>query len=526
MAGSCALGVNPEPRFRRAYMRGWLCTLSALPVFLALPAAQAAAGPYGIFSTGDGAAAGFGTVGGVGQVSWAQDWSTITTTPSQKHPRDWFSRLKHVSLTDKGDIWISFFGEERLRYIFENQPLMGTAGKTDASRLLLRSQYGADLHIGKHVRVYAELLQALAGGSNYYGYQTGIQRERLDLQQGILEIRGTVLGTKAGVIGGRQVFLDAPVSMQSARDLTNAQQTWDGVRGYAIWKRTRLDLFDFAQTNKLPVGIFSDGTNYAARMFGGYSSTALPGFGLWGKPGQLFADLFYIGYLFSGPLAAQPLLAQGRTQAGSTRRDNVGARLWGKAGPIAINLTGVFQGGQYRPVDRTLPNRAVRAYAVNAAVLYAASARAWKPSLGVQADLFSGGSYRTQGEAVGTFATPYFPLPYYNDVTLSLTSQNLVGAGPLLDLAPSSTFHIKLHLPFFWRESTNDAVYAVGKTYSWRDRLSGGYTGTIPQAQAAWNFAPHWTWTQDFAGFSASHAMLRAGARSGVFIMQTMMLKF
>jgi hypothetical protein len=37
-----------------------------------------------------------------------------------------------------------------------------------------------------------------------------------------------------GVIGGRQVFVDAPVSMQSARDLPNVQQTWDGVRGYAV----------------------------------------------------------------------------------------------------------------------------------------------------------------------------------------------------------------------------------------------------------------------------------------------------
>lgn len=507
-------------------MRTCLCALSSLPAFLAIFPARAAAPPYGVFSKGDGAAAGFGTVGGFGQVSWAQDWSTITTPPGRKRPYDGFARLKNLSLSDKAYIRISFSGEERLRYVFENRPLMGTAGKTNASRLLLRSQYGADLSVGKHVRAYAEFLQAFAGGAHYYGYQSGTQRVRLDLQQGILEIRGTVLGAKAGVIGGRQVFLDAPVSMQSARDLTNAQLTWDGVRGYAIWKRTRLDLFDFAQTDKRPVGVFSDGTNCAARMFGGYSSTALPGFSLWGKPGQLFADLFYIGYLFSGPLAAQPLPAPGRAQAASSRRDNIGARLWGKAGSITVNLTGVFQGGRYRPADRLLPGRTVRAYAVNAAVLYAAPDKAWKPSLGIQADLFSGGSFRSQGGAVGTFAAPYFPLPYYNDVTLSLTLQNLVGAGPSFDLAPSATFHIKFHLPFFWRESTDDAVYAAGKTYAWRDTLSGGYIGTIPQAQLAWNFAPHWAWTQDLAGFSASHAMRRAGARSGAFVMQTMMLKF
>ncbi|GAN54023.1 alginate export family protein [Tanticharoenia sakaeratensis] len=504
-----------------------LAPLTALA--LAVPAHAAPPGgstDYGVFSTGDGAAAGFGAVGGVGQARWAEDWSNLTSTPPERRRQDWFNRLKHVKLTDKDDVWISFSGEERLRYIFENQPVMGTAGKTDANRLLLRSQYGADLHLGEHVRAYAEFLYGNAGGSNYYGYQTGTQRERLDLQQGILEVKGTLLGAKTGVMGGRQVFLDAPVSMQSARDLTNVQQTWDGFRGYAIWKRFRIDLFDFMQTNKLPLGVFSDGTNYNARMYGAYTSTALPAFTLMGHKSQLFADVFYIGYLYGGALAALPTATPGKSQAGSTRRDNVGAKLWGTAGPFGVNLTGVFQGGQFRPASEAQPTRAVRAYAVNAAITYNRRDLAGRPSIGIQADLFSGGSYRSKDGAVGTFATPYFPLPYYNDVTLSLTSQNLVGAGPIMDFAPARNLHFKLHVPLFWRDSTNDAVYAVGKTYSWRDNLSGGFIGTIPQAQGSWNFAPHWTWTEDLAGLVASHGMHRAGAKNDVFIMQTLAFRF
>ncbi len=230
---------------------------------------------WGVFNTGKGAAAGFGTVGGFGQARWAEDWSDIVNTPPEKRKNDWFNRLKYIRLTDKGDIWLSINGEERLRYIFENQPMMGAAGKTNASRVLLRNMYGADLHIGEHIRAYAEFLWGVGGGSNYYGYQTGYQRERLDLQQGILEVKGNLLGAKMGVMGGRQVFLDAPVSMQSARDLTNVQQTWDGFRGYAVWKSFRLDIFDFMQTNKLPQNVFADGTNYNARMYGIYTSTAL-----------------------------------------------------------------------------------------------------------------------------------------------------------------------------------------------------------------------------------------------------------
>ncbi|MFT8953271.1 MAG: alginate export family protein [Gluconobacter sp.] len=479
---------------------------------------------WGVLNAANGAASGFGAITGFGQVRWSEDWSDIVNTPPEQRRNDWFNRLKYIRLNESGSIWLSLNAEERLRYIYENQPMMGTAGKTNANRVLLRNLYGADLHLGAHIRAYAEFLYGVAGGSNTYGYQTGVQRERLDLQQGILEVKGNLLGAKAGVIGGRQVFLDTPVFMQSARDLTNAQQTWDGFRGYAIWKRFRLDLFDFMQTNKLPDAVFGDGTNYSARMYGAMTSTALPAFTAMGKKSQLFADVFYIGYLYSGSPAAMPTTRG--TQTGSSRRDNVGMRLWGNIASFSTSLSGVFQGGQFRPDQESQPTRAVRAYAVNASVLYSRPDLLAKPSAGLQADLFSGGSYKSRDGAVGTFASPYFPLPYYNDVTLSVTSQNLIGVGPLATLALQKNLHFRLHVPFFWRESTQDAVYGTGRIYSWRNGLSGGFIGAIPQTQLAWNFAPHWTWTHDIASFIASRSMRTAGAKSDAFYMQTLEFKF
>ncbi|ARW49163.1 MULTISPECIES: alginate export family protein [Acetobacter] len=479
---------------------------------------------WGVFNTGKGVASGFGIIGGPGQPRWAEDWSDLATMSPAKRRADWFNRLKYIPLTDNGDIWLSINGEERLRYIFENQPMMGTAGKTNANRVLLRNQYGADLHIGEHIRAYAEFLWGVAGGSNYYGYQTGVQRERLDLQQGILEVKGNLLGAKMGAIGGRQVFLDAPLSMQSSRDLTNAQQTWDGFRGYAVWKSFRMDLFDFMQTNKLPRNVFADGTNYNARMYGIYTSTALPNFTVMGQKSQIFADVFFIGYLFNGTPAA--ISTTTGTQSGSTRRDNVGSRIWGNVGPFNVSLTGVFQGGEFRPAASQGATRAVRACAVNGVFGWTAKNLKSAPSFSLQADMFSGGSYHSKDGAVGTFATPYFPFPYYNDVTLALTSQNLIGVGPVITATPVPHLLLKLHVPVFWRESTQDAVYGTGKIYSWRNNLSGGFIGATPQTQIAWNFAPHWTWTHDIAGFVASNGMRQAGAKDGAFYMQTMEFKF
>ncbi|MBB3172623.1 hypothetical protein FHR90_000437 [Endobacter medicaginis] len=519
--------ADPAPGIEQLGVKPVAATRAVLPKTPPAPARTPHTTDYGVFNAGKGAASGFGMVGPYGQARWVENWSDIVNTPPERLRNDWFNRLKHIPLTRDGWMWLTLSGEERLRYIFENQPLMGTvAGKTDASRVLLRSQYGADLHLGQHVHAYAELLNGVAGGSNYYGYNTGIQRQRLDLQQGILEVSGHLLGARMGAIGGRQVFLDAPVSMQSARDLPNVQQTWDGFRGYALWHDTRIDLFDFMQTNKQPIGIFSDGTNFAARMYGAYSSTALPAFSFLGVKSRMFADVFFLGYLLNGTPAAIPTARVGGTQAGSTRRDSVGARLWGNTGPINLSLTGIFQGGEFRPARNLTPVRDVRAYAINGFVAWAPPTAPAKLSVGLQADLFSGGSYKSTDGAVGTFATPYFPLPYYNDVTLQLTSQNLVGAGPLVEATPLPNLKLRLHVPFFWRESTNDAVYATSKIYTWRNGLSGGYIGTIPQAQVAWNFAPHLTWTHDIAGFAASDAMERAGAKGGVFYMQTLEFKF
>lgn len=482
---------------------------------------------WNLFNAGNNGASGFGVVNGYGQARWAEDWSALKRAQHAVQNNDWFNRLKYVRLNQSGSIWMSFSGEERLRYIFENQPMLGQAGNTNASRVLLRNQYGADLHLGEHVRAYAEFLYGVAGGSNTYGYQTGAQRESLDLQQGILEVKGNLLGTQMGVIGGRQIFLDAPVSMQSPRDLTNVQQTWDGFRGYAIWKRFRVDIFDFMQTNKLPQKVFADGTNYNARLYGAYTSTALPSFQFMGQKSQMFTDVFFLGYLYGGAAASIPTVNTGGLQKGSSRRDNVGLRLWGNIGPFSTNLTGIFQGGEFRPAKADQHTRAVRAYAINGSITYSRPDWAGKPGFGLQSDLFSGGSARNQDGAVGTFATPFVPLPYYNDLSLSLTSQNLIGVGPIANFTILPTLHLKVHVPFFWRASTQDAVYGGNsKIYNWRNTLHGGFTGTMPYTQLSWNFAPHWAWTHDIEGILLSRGMRDVRAKESALYMQTLEFKF
>ncbi|MCQ8239946.1 alginate export family protein [Rhizosaccharibacter radicis] len=486
----------------------------------ATPAPDTSVGSWGVFNAQNGQAAGWGPVARYAQARWAEDWSWLRDR-SAAGRHDWFDRLKFIRLDDRGSVYLTLSGEERLRTFHESRPFLGTQRPVDSDRLLVRSVLGADLHLGPDIRTYVELVNGIAGGRRYYGYNAGNQRSRLELQQGFLEISGTVLGARAGVIGGRQVFLDAPPYVLSLRDLPNLVQSWNGLRGYAVWDRFRLDTFYLLQTDWLPAAMLADDANWNARLFGAYGSWGLPGFRMAGRPGQLFADLFYYGYLYSGAMAA--IGGPGGSLDGSTRRDNVGVRLWGAAGPVELSVGGIHQGGRFHP--RGGGSRPVDAYSVNASVSYRFAGLRGRPAAGIQADLFSGGDARRRTGTVGTYAAPYFNVPFYNDVTTYLGPQNAVSAGPVAEWKPWKQVTLRAHLPLFWRASTNDDLYGTNRVYSFRD-LHGGFVGALPQAGIAFQVTPHLAWSHDLAAFLASSSLHRAGGRDGGFYMQTLDFKF
>ncbi len=466
----------------------------------------------------------FGKYAPYAQARWVEDWSGLCNDPHKND--DWFNRLKYIPLNSSGDIWLSLNGNERLRYVFDSKPNMGFNVKTNANRLLVRSVYGADFHVGSHVRAYAELINGIAGGSNTFGYQTGFQRKRLDMQQGFLEIKGDLLGAKMGAIGGRQYFVDTPLSMTSARELTNIRYSWDGFRGYAFWKKFRIDIFNFWQTNFSKDHVFGAGPSYNARMFGGLASYALPNFKVQNINSQFFLDIFYIGYLYNSAAAALPTPVAGKYIKGSTRRDNIGGEFSGNLGNLKVDLTGIYQGGVFRPADPNTKNRPVRAFAFNAIFAYNFKNLPGNLSLGLQSDYFSGGNYKKDHGAVRNYAVPYFTTANYQDMTLYLATSNTVSTGPLITYNPTKKSLVKLHAPVIWRANTNDTIYGVGFNYPLRDNFSGGFVGAIPQLTLAYAIAHHLILTGDFAGVLASRSIKKAGGANSAFLMETLDFRF
>lgn len=472
-------------------------------------------GPWGAFNNKDGSAAGWGPLEQYGQARWAEDWSWLK---DRKRQEDIFDRLKFVRLTSDGANYITFSGEERLRGFYDSRPQLGTQKPGHAFRLLLRSVYGADVHLGTHVRFYAEIANGTAGGSNYYGYD-GYQRSRLDLQQAFVEIKEHIAGARTGLMIGRQFFIDSPPYILSVRDLPNIVQSWNGVRGYAVWDHFRLDAFGLLRTDPAPKGIFANKADWHARLWGAYASYALPGFIAGGKASQLYLDGFYYGYLYRGSISATS--SASGVQYGATHRDTIGTRLWGTLGAFDVSVGGLYQGGVFRPEGGG--KRPISAYAVNGALSYSFDRLFGKPAIGVQADLFSGGdrSRRT----IGTYAAPYYNAPFYNDITTYLGPQNKIGVGPVARWKPHKAFILRLHVPVFWRATKHDDLYGVTKVYNFQN-IRGRFTGTLPQIEMGISLTRHLTWTHDVAAVVGSKGLHRAGAKDGQFYMQTLDFRF
>ena len=504
--------------------------LQAQPQFNALPEAlhnptrqeaptQIHTGDWGVFNREGGSPAGFGPVARYGTDPSAEDWSFLRD-PAQSD--DFFDPLKFIPLNDSKSIYLTLSGDERLKNWFESRPFLGTQKPNDSGRMTVRGLYGADLHLGPYFRLYGELVNGDAGGWNAYGYN-GTYRTRLDLEQLFGEATIPLDGAKFGLKFGRQQFLDAPNYVLFARETPDVPLSWDGVRGYVFWPRVRVDLFDFVETNNNPTKLFKDTENYSERLFGAYESWAPPDFKFLGGPGHAFLDFFYLGYEYGGTAAAIPTAT--KTASGSTLRDDFGTRFWGKAGPIEFSLGGIYQGGQFRYANSS-STRNVEAYSANTVIGYRFTQIYSHPLLALQSDVYSGGDYNQKSGSVGTYAAPYNPQTNYLDTTTYLAPSNLIDTGPVLELTTSRYTLVRLKVPVFWRDSTNDAVYGSSRTYTFRGNYSGGYVGTIPQATVAWRITRHLTWTNDLARLLASRALQKAGASDGTYYLSTLDLRF
>lgn len=475
-------------------------------------------GDWGVFTRGNGESAGFGPVGRYGIAPWAEDWSFLR---DKKRRDDPFDPLKFIPLTQNGRWWLTFSGETRLRNWYEEAPFLGTRGTPGSGRFAVRNLYGADLHLGEHVRFFGQLVNADAAGWGGYGYNSTF-RKRLDLQQGFVELKSKLVGAKTGLIVGRQQFLDAPSYILYNRETPNVPLSWNGVRGYAIWPRLRADVYDFVGTNITSNKMFNNRPDWSTRLHGLDVTWAPPSFSVGKERVSSFVDLFLIAFRVGGTAAALPY--KKTTLNGTTARQDYGFRWYGGAPSFEFSVGGLYQGGSFE-LNSTGRNRSVSAYAFNAIAGYRQTTSPLHPFLGLQADLYSGGSSQRNQGTVGTYIAPFNPQTNYLETTTYVAPSNLVSFSPVIRITPRNWLSLQFKSPILWRASTDDAVYGPSGAYA-STSFRGGLIGIVPQASLTMQLNRHLTWTQYGARFIGSDGLRAAGGKSGSYYQSSFVFRF
>jgi len=154
-----------------------------------------------------------------------EDWSGFRAADS---PVDPFDPLKHVALSDDGDVWVSFGG--RIEARIERWENFEFSAPNDDTFVLSRALLHSDFHFGEHLRVFVEGKTAQATDRDLPGGRRFLDMDTLALQQGFADVVLPLSGDSSLVLRpGRQVLRYGSGRLIAPGPWSNTMRTWDGL---------------------------------------------------------------------------------------------------------------------------------------------------------------------------------------------------------------------------------------------------------------------------------------------------------
>lgn len=402
------------------------------------------------------------TIEGFNAHRWAEDWRGYADPAKRDDP---FDRLKYLPLAGDGAVYLTISGEARARFNYLTNPGLtrGDAQEQD----LLRLVGGADLHIGKHFRLFGELASGQATGENFAAPATNLRND-LFAQQYFAEATADIGPASVGVRYGRQEFADGAAQLVSQRDNNSLAFVLNGIRGWARTATLRADVFDLKFTTLGSKGLGDDRTDDGHRFSGVTFGYALPTT-LFGKS-KLYFDPFIWRFRSTGQ-------SWGGTTATEVR-DYLGARLWGSAGNYTIDWTVTHQSG-------TFGTREIDATQLFLAQNMLLGGSALKPRLGFHFDYGSGDNSRGTG-TLGAAAAPFGNTIYFA-YTTAIGPTNLRMIAPTFAFSPAKTVKVATEYSWAFRDNVNEPVYRGNATaYARTATVPGREIAQLARLQVVW----------------------------------------
>lgn len=366
------------------------------------------------------------------KLRYEEDWSVLRDPARRTEPLD---RLKYIPLTADDWAWLSLGGEIRERYEYTHNPVWGQDPQDELGVLLQRYTLHADLHLGPDIRVFLQLLSALADGRA--GGPGPVEEDQLDVQQAFIDLSFDVAReTRATVRFGRQELSYGSGRLVDVRAGPNVPRSFNGGRVLAALPNGwRVDGLAARPTDIQP-GIFDDGIDEDQALWGLYAV------------GRLFdlptgLDAYYLGYH-----NADATYEQGTA---TETRHTMGLRVWGERAGWDWNWELIGQWGTFGAGD-------IGAWSLASDTGYTWRSLPWTPRLGLSANVASG-DRNPADRNLQTF-NPLYPRGNYFSELALLGPRNFYNVHPSLAVFPHRSLVITADVDFFWRLETTDGLYS------------------------------------------------------------------
>lgn len=364
------------------------------------------------------------------KLRYEEDYSYLRD-PSRRHgPLD---RIKYIPLASEGDLYFSLGGEVRERYEFTDDPAWGDDPQDRRGVFLQRYTIHADIHAGKRLRLFTQLLSALTNGRN--GGPSPVDENELKVENTFVDLAFPLKETSSLIVrGGRQELSYGAGRIVDVREGPNVRRTFDGGRLLFDLPGWQVDILAVRPVEDDP-GLFGDGTDDSRGLWGIYAAGG-PG------PGS-FLDLYYLGFEDE-----RGSFAQGTAEE---TRHSLGVRLWGENSGWDWNWEALYQWGRFGEGN-------IRAWTLASFTGYTWHAPPLKPRIGLSANVASGD--RDPADPDLQSFNALFPRGNYFSELALLGPRNFWNLAPSIVLRPGKRTSLTADLNFFWRLEKEDGIYS------------------------------------------------------------------
>lgn len=344
--------------------------------------------------------------------------------------KTFYKQIKYVPIDSKSHSWLSLGGEYRWQYQnFINED-WGDRVSDPNGFILSRLLVHADLHLGKRLRLFAQLKNNTIHSRE--GAIRSIDQNILGLHQGFAIFNfGEDFSSELRL--GRQEMSLGSQRLVATREGPNNRLSFDGVRylrEYQLWSWSAFYMHPVLETPD----IFDGGFNRESNLFGVYTVRK-------NGPVHLNYDFYYLGVYHQN--------ARFDRGVGEELRHSIGMRFWKNSAKWIYDFEAVYQFGYYNSAS-------IQAYTLSTNANYVFSLWNKKSTLGIKTEVISGDGGE---EALMTAFNPLYPRGAYFGLAALLGPVNLLDFHPsfILELSPKLSFNIDYDL--FWRYSLNDGIY-------------------------------------------------------------------